>query len=311
METKTQPNIEMETLPSCILCGSKNLSEALEGRDYPTGGHNTFKIMKCKDCDFHFTNPRPTEASMGLFYPDDYSPYQENDVSREVSSSSVKKSVPSFFIPNLDYRGLNLLEVGCASGNFLTYLKKNLGARTTGVEYSQSAANKARARGLNILSPDEFEKLHAESSFDVIFAWMVVEHLYNPLDFFVKVKKLLKPGGYFVLSVPTIDSIETQLFKGSSFSLMLPTHLSHFSKKTMVRALEMKGLKVVQVSYQWNSANYWGSMQNFFQDHHCLRLAKFSGQIKAGQRLSKLKGLCDRIAGWTGTSGRLTVWAQK
>jgi 2-polyprenyl-3-methyl-5-hydroxy-6-metoxy-1,4-benzoquinol methylase len=40
-----------------------------------------------------------------------------------------------------------------------------------------------------------------ESSFDIVTAWAVFEHLHNPSDYFFEVQKVLKPGGKFIFLV--------------------------------------------------------------------------------------------------------------
>jgi 2-polyprenyl-3-methyl-5-hydroxy-6-metoxy-1,4-benzoquinol methylase len=51
------------------------------------------------------------------------------------------------------------------------------------------------------------------NSLDFITFWEVLEHIDNPKEVVEEVKRLLKPGGYMIISVPNIECIYSKLFK--------------------------------------------------------------------------------------------------
>jgi hypothetical protein len=56
--------------PPCPLCGGERRSPVLEAPDLRPGGSGLrFAIVRCEDCDLHFTSPRPDPATIGQFYP--------------------------------------------------------------------------------------------------------------------------------------------------------------------------------------------------------------------------------------------------
>ena len=70
------PAIEWETA-DCPLCGGRQWSKVLEAPDVEADGRGPlFAVVRCEACGLCFTNPRPSPASIGQFYPADYGPHQ-------------------------------------------------------------------------------------------------------------------------------------------------------------------------------------------------------------------------------------------
>ncbi len=65
-----------------------------------------------------------------------------------------------------------------------------------------------------------------DQSFDCIHGSQVMEHLYNPHDFILRCLKILKPGGWIVMTVPDYDLYEKRAFPPSRFN---PDHKTSWS----------------------------------------------------------------------------------
>lgn len=103
--------------------------------------------------------------------------------------------------------GMNVLEIGCGSGVFVKRVLA-ITNQVLGLELNHHAVETATAEKLpvkNIL----VQELGSEydSSFDLICAFQVVEHLMNLQDFLFHTTRVLKPGGKLVISVPNNDSV--------------------------------------------------------------------------------------------------------
>lgn len=61
---------------ACPLCHLSNTNRVFIGRDRLCNREGEFQVVQCKSCGLMYTNPRPTQETMGYFYPPDYAPYQ-------------------------------------------------------------------------------------------------------------------------------------------------------------------------------------------------------------------------------------------
>ncbi|HUS93001.1 MAG TPA: methyltransferase domain-containing protein [Phycisphaerae bacterium] len=100
----------------------------------------------------------------------------------------------------------------------------------------------------------DLQELHARH-FGVIVACEVIEHLQNPGQFLVSVKRLMDPGGTrLVVSVPCAFRMSTLawLLRGKEY--VHPEHLYYFSYRTLTNLLTQNGLQVDRMycySYQY------------------------------------------------------------
>ena len=94
------------------------------------------------------------------------------------------------------------------------------------------------------------------SSFDIVVAAEVVEHLYLPDAVLDRINKLLKPGGMLVGSVPNAFSLKCRvryaLANKRGTPLQDPMHINHFSWKEM-RWILSKHFKNVELIPLGNS----------------------------------------------------------
>ncbi|ADG68505.1 Methyltransferase type 12 [Planctopirus limnophila DSM 3776] len=275
-----QPEIFRESI-DCPCCGSHQFRTIIEATDPLTGIGGKFPIVECESCSMVITNPRPTLASLGYFYPAEYSPYDHNSgdglkafdrfieqsalrtdfgyppqpvglltrmASRLAASRFRTKFTRHEWIP---WTGSGrLLDVGCGSGGFLTRMKR-LGWNVEGIDYASDVARKVQERtGIRVLAgtiPHPELKL---SSYDVVSLWHVLEHVPDPRATLSAAADLLAPGGKLVLEVPNIESWSFAEFREDWFALEAPRHLNHFSPKSLAKILpegRFSSVKIEQI----------------------------------------------------------------
>ena len=127
-----------------------------------------------------------------------------------------EKNIPSLmistnyavnFIKNNFPTNSKILDVGCGGGEFLEQLKKE-GFRSISAtdmdQYFDPFVDSIDFKKANFC----YEKLPWEdSSFDLITAWEVFEHLENPHFIADEIERVLKPGGTLVISMPNVFHI--------------------------------------------------------------------------------------------------------
>jgi SAM-dependent methyltransferase len=143
--------------------------------------------------------------------------------------------------------GGSVLDLGCATGGFLSTLKGR-SWKLYGIEISEEAAAIARHRcGAEIFVGDVLDARFPPDSFDAITCFNVFEHMHEPGAVLSRVAKWLKPGGVFYTMMPNIDSAGARIFRSYWYALELPRHLYHFSPATLKMLGQNSGLAAVAV----------------------------------------------------------------
>lgn len=117
--------------------------------------------------------------------------------------------------------GAHVIEAGCGGSRWLPYLGSR-GCVVSGIEIEPFAAELARANlegaGVSgtIYCRDAFaiqELKDLEGRFDVVYSMGVIEHFADAADKLSILRKLLKPGGRILTSVPNLQGVNGLLQK--------------------------------------------------------------------------------------------------
>jgi SAM-dependent methyltransferase len=236
--------------PDCLLCGGQRWTPVLEAPDRAPGGTGLwFAVVQCLDCGLCFTNPRPSAASIGQFYPVGYAPHHLPRPGKRTRARRPPR-LPPWARPRGVRRSLawhgegRLLDFGCGGGSFLQRMHRQ-GWQVTGLDVSPEAVRRVR-NGLGLpalLGTLPHPELPPES-FDIITMWHSLEHVHRPMAVLEEAYRLLAPGGKLVVAVPNIDSLAFRWFGASWYGLDLPRHLTHFAPWSLEMMLQNVGFTV-------------------------------------------------------------------
>jgi len=164
-----------------------------------------------------------------------------------------KKIIQLFFLPLSVFlrgvkitRGAKILDIGCGSGGFLFMLRR-LGMDTYGIEPNKYGCYLAKSHGVNAFRGNLEQSTIKPGTFDVILLNHVLEHLPNPASHLDLIRKLLKPGGTAIITVPNTDSFTFKIFGENWAPLCTPQHLYAFSSSNMVQYAEQVGFRVSKI----------------------------------------------------------------
>lgn len=135
------------------------------------------------------------------------------------------------------------LDAGCGNGDFLVFLRnKYKKVRLKGIDFSSDEVREARKKGLDVTRGD-FEKSMAlkNSSFDIIYAGEVIEHLYNPDSFLEQMNKALKKNSYLIITTPNLCSWYNRMLMPLGIQ---PMFLEPSTKSKLVGAGILKRFKI-------------------------------------------------------------------
>jgi 2-polyprenyl-3-methyl-5-hydroxy-6-metoxy-1,4-benzoquinol methylase len=138
-----------------------------------------------------------------------------------------------------------ILDVGCGRGWFLDEAKAR-GWNVFGTEFSQTAVQICRRKGITtfqgVLNPRLFER----ADFDVITSFEVLEHINDPNDEVARIVSLMRVGGLFYCTTPNFNSLQ-RLMQGSHYNIInYPEHLGYFTKKTLNFLMYRHGLEMIK-----------------------------------------------------------------
>lgn len=234
----------------CDHCGSGDEQILFEGPDRLHGLPGRFRLVQCTQCGWIRQNPRPTRETIGAYYPADYEPFikaidDEPLLRRWDRRYGMIKRCQAI---EKHQRSGRLLDVGCATGNFLNEMRRRGHWETFGVEPDRAAASYAIERfGHQVHVGTLADANLAPGSFDVITMWNVLEHLHTPWADLLRVRDLLKTGGLFVFSIPNLESVEARAFGPLWLGWDLPRHLYLFPRASLIESLAGIGLVVQDV----------------------------------------------------------------
>ena len=235
---------------ACPLCGSGKERDFLgaigkDGLEY--------RLAQCDRCGMVFTNPRPDEASIGHFYPEDYSPYQPPKRQRTGFLRGLRSRLGLLREKTLAdrvpvRRGGLLLDYGCGSGWYAARMRER-GWNAMGMDFSAHAAAAARRNfGLNVIHGTLPHAAIAPGSVDVLTLRAVLEHVHDPRQLVAAACEVLRPGGFLYISVPNLASWGFRAFDKAWSQLDPPRHLLHFTPDTLRRLVEEAGFTVESIA---------------------------------------------------------------
>lgn len=100
------------------------------------------------------------------------------------------------------------LDLGCDDGKLTLKLAVKIATKDIyGVEIVDERINKAQKKGIIVKKFDLNKKFdYADNFFDIIHANQVIEHLHNSDNFVSEIYRVLKPGGYAIVSTENASS---------------------------------------------------------------------------------------------------------
>lgn len=208
---------------------------------------NGYRLVKCKQCELVYLNPRPTQQEIGEKYSAEYHIKRllrkEPKTAREIEEK-ISKNIgrAEEIIKQFGNKG-KLLDIGCGTGFFIACLKK-YGWDVAGVEISEWASKFAKKKlGLNVFT-GSVEEIEFDDRFNVITMYHILEHLPDPVRTLKRVSELLARDGVLIIKGPNLASFD-RIWHGKKWrGYDLPFHLYHFTPETYRALLEKAGFSV-------------------------------------------------------------------
>jgi 2-polyprenyl-6-hydroxyphenyl methylase/3-demethylubiquinone-9 3-methyltransferase len=146
-----------------------------------------------------------------------------------------------------------VLEVGCGDGFFSSKIAGG-GFKITGIDLSSEGIQHAQQRtpaGTFLVHDLTLPLPFPDHCFDAIWCSDVLEHLFSPLFVFQQMARVLKPGGFALLTVPYHGLMKTFAIAAFCFERHYDSeypHLRFFTVRSLGGLVKKAGLKVQECS---------------------------------------------------------------
>ena len=135
------------------------------------------------------------------------------------------------------------LDIGAAGGGN-TRVLRDMGWKASPLEYGPEGAEVCHERGLPVMRADATMLPLADASLDIVTAFDVLEHLEDDDACVREVRRVLKPGGAFLVAVPC----DPKLWSAHDDAV---DHVRRYTRQTLTEVLERDGMQLVSMT-SWN-----------------------------------------------------------
>lgn len=238
----------------CPLCGDSEGAVVGEKGRFGMAVRN----VCCATCATVYVTPRPTAVAMAEYYRSTYRQhygavgYIGADGKRAApGDAGYEAALEHWHRPQADNAlllgetetGASVLEIGCRHGRTLALMRERRGILPFGVEPGESEAEEARRAGVACFTGALEDYDPGSRTFDQVQWFHVLEHVHEPLQALVKLRRLLKPEGRMVIEVPNVyepyGSLEGNFFQN--------VHLVSYSPRTLPALLRRAGFEPLRV----------------------------------------------------------------
>lgn len=233
----------------CPVCGD-NDSELLFRQSFQKldaiGLLDGYDVVACRNCGMVFADHIPSQSTFDDYYRELSKYAYEHRSGKESPEDEwrlrqVAKTIASF-IPNRDAR---ILEVGCANGRLLSFLKEAGYTKVFGLDPAPDCAESARKLyGVEVHTGSLFNAPIREHDYDFVIMLQVLEHI-RDLDLAIAaLRRLLSPNGILFVDVP--DATKYVAEREAPYQEFSTEHINFFSPAALRYLMEAAGLRTIE-----------------------------------------------------------------
>lgn len=152
--------------------------------------------------------------------------------------------------------GITVLDFGCGNGHVLSEIARlNPHAKLIGLDVAENALVPARAK----VPAGDFRKIDdggpfpvAAASVDFVFTSEVIEHVHDTENAFRELKRIVRPGGSMLVTVPYhgfLKNLALVLFRFESHFNPTGSHIRFYTKRSLTEMLAGNGFTVTRCGY--------------------------------------------------------------
>ena len=215
---------------------------------------NRYDVCKCKICNSEYVNPVPSIDALSYYYNEceNNKLFAKLNITRQMKDfrldsriDFIKKFVEKIISRKNEGR-INILEIGCNNGTFLSLLNEfisSIGAQSKidlyGIDIDKSVIENTVDKSLNlhVLPAEQIEELNIK--FDMILHFELIEHLRDPVSFINSIYENLLDGGFVIFETPNSLGLDNKAIGYNKIRLLAhsifpPMHLNAFNTQNIL-----------------------------------------------------------------------------
>ncbi len=265
----------MSVIMSCKLCSSRDykiIGNPRINNDFPRIKLRDYKIVQCCKCNFYYIEPEIdlTEIEWKSLYNSEYFSGRESEWMQNLHER--ERITRLNLIERLTVVPIkNFLDFGCGQGYVLNEALRR-GWNSFGLDVADNLLPELKKDIVKFFHGNLFEANYPDNYFEAIYMDSVLEHVVNPKETLVELKRILKPKGTLFLVVPNEDCLQNDFLKiaykiafktklyGRIKPFVSPYHIQGFNKKSLGSAFKLVGLELMHL-------RTFGGKHQYFRMH--------------------------------------------
>lgn len=230
-----------------------------------------YGVVKCATCRSLYVNPCPTQEVLNDYYTN----YRCNVMLEDVYKKRAHKEASAIldgrvdtiveYINKMHKDRVRVLEIGCSNGSFLSRIRRRLeltnctkNVELVGVDANSNAVAACEDPSLDLTASTIEDYLTGErGTFDIVWHAELIEHIIDPYDLFVKLRKAMNGGGRMIFTTPNDCSLEMRVLSYNvprvlACNIFPPMHLNAFSTANVPHFAIRCGFQVEEITTPGN-----------------------------------------------------------
>jgi len=214
-----------------------------------------FSFVRCVVCATIYMSPRPSERVMADYYAnsENYQYWAKHifPASEAARREKIHKPWLARLMDMVRRYGIGmdrLVEIGPGFGTFCSVaIEARAFGEVVAVEPTPELAQACRERGVPVVEQRVEDAAAHLAPADVVVAFEVIEHLFEPARFIREAARLVKPGGLLVLSCPNGMGFDIAELGPESLAVDAE-HVNLFNPASLARLVESAGFETLEVA---------------------------------------------------------------
>lgn len=210
-----------------------------------------FTIVKCRNCNFVFVNPRISNEQLEKIYQQNY--FSNKDYGYSGYAQEKLLRVKNFerwlgdskaFIR--DEKAVKALDIGCAAGYCLEVMQGK-GWHVEGLELDEKMCANLNANGFKV-HYKLLEHFETDQKYSIITLFDVIEHIPDVDAAFQQLHKITNDDGIVVMVTPDHNSLQRKIMGRRWFQYKPIEHIQYFTKESITAFAERNNFEAVCIS---------------------------------------------------------------